>query len=82
MRRELARELHKDGIEWNKDSDTIHCMAHVIQLAVNQFLRHLKSTACNDIIDHNLSEARLAEIDTKNVTVSNTFAKVSCLFPV
>jgi hypothetical protein len=76
LRKELARELLKDGVTWNKDAGTIRCMAHVIQLAVNRFLGTLKSVAKNDTVDRHLSESRLAKIDTKTISFRNTFAKV------
>ena len=51
-------------------------MAHVIQLAVNQFLGVLKSLTKNDAINTRLSQTRLKKIQDNEVSFSNTFAKV------
>ena len=76
LRKELAKELHKEGITWNKDTGTIRCMAHVIQLSVTRLLTILKSLAKNETVNSHLSTNRLSRIKPDQVSFSNTFAKV------
>jgi hypothetical protein len=77
LRKEIERELRRKGITWNHDAGTVRCMAHVIQLAVTQFLRGLKSLARNEAIDTHLSTNRVSRIKLNEVSFSNIFAKVS-----
>jgi hypothetical protein len=71
------KELRKEGIAWNYKAGTIRCMAHVIQLAVNQFLGVLKSLAKNEAVNSHLSAKRRSQIKPDKISFSNTFAKVS-----
>lgn len=80
MRKELARELRKEGISWNEEAGTIRCMAHVIQLAVTRFLTVLKSLAKNTVVDDHLSEKCLSGVQPKEISFSNTFAKVGQIY--
>lgn len=40
--KELARKLARDGMEWNHEMHHIACLNHVINLAVEAFLRSIK----------------------------------------
>jgi hypothetical protein len=79
LRKELERNLRKEGIIWNSDAGTIRCMAHVIQLAVKQFLSVLKSLATNKSVSTHLSATHLSRIQPNYISFSNTLSKIRAL---
>lgn len=76
LRRELAKELRKEGLEWDPEKGTIRCMSHVIQLTVGKFFKVLKATASKNVA-RKLSKRRLDKIEIKTISFCNTFNKVS-----
>lgn len=45
LRHELENELVREGISWDSENGFIPCLAHVIQIAVQAFLKTLKCRA-------------------------------------
>ena len=47
MCEEIERLLSEDGISWSAEKNRIHCMNHVINLAVQDFLKSIKAIRTN-----------------------------------
>jgi len=59
MMKSLRRLLHKDGIRWDGPRHHIPCFAHVINLAVQSFLKNLKVASLSD--EHSWKNAPVDE---------------------
>jgi hypothetical protein len=76
LRTELAGLLERHNqVSWDPVSGSIRCLAHIIQLSVQEFLKSLKAVDENRTIDDGLSQSRLDAIST-SISIPNTFAKV------
>ncbi len=76
LRRQLSKLLADEGIEWDHDVNTVNCMAHVIQLSVNQLLQNLKAAANNDTLVTVFDDSDLRRIDRTEISFGNTLKKV------
>ena len=47
MCEEIERLLSEDGISWSAEKNHIHCMNHVINLVVQDFLKSIKAIRTN-----------------------------------
>ena len=47
MYEEIERLLSEDGISWSAEKNCVHCMNHVINLAVQDFLKSIKAIRTN-----------------------------------
>ncbi len=75
MRKKMKKILKKIDIEWDHEKNHVFCIAHVIQLAVNELLESMKISAVNDKINEIFQEDRLNDID-KETDLINTFLKI------
>lgn len=77
MRTCLAAKLAKEGIQWNTRDMSIPCLAHVLQLVVNEIVSSLKVQSPNESVQTAWNERQLGTIG-EGVLFSNTIRKV-CL---
>ncbi len=66
MKKEMKKILKELDIEWDHEKNHVSCIAHVIQLAVNELLESMKVSAVNDKMNEIFQENRLNDIDKKN----------------
>ena len=71
----VEQRLLEKGIKWNSESGGIRCLAHVIQLAVNSFLKVLKANPNNDFINCELNNTQLDKVSNE-ISYVNVFHKV------
>ncbi len=77
MRKEMKKILKNIDIEWDHKKNHVFCIAHVIQLAINEFLESMKLSAVNDRMNEIFQKDRL-NID-KKTDLNNTLLKI-CYF--
>lgn len=65
----------ENGKPWNPDCGQLRCLAHILNLSVQRFLKKLAAAPENEKLDREVNTSRLARISTQ-VTISNTLAKV------
>jgi uncharacterized DUF497 family protein len=75
MKKEMKKILKELDIEWDHEKNHVSCIAHVIQLAVNELLESMKVSAVNDKMNEIFQENRLNDIDKKNDLI-NTLLKI------
>jgi hypothetical protein len=78
MRKKMKKILRNIEIEWNHEKNHVFCIAHVIQLAINEFFESMKVSAVNDKMNEIFQENRLNDID-KKIDLINTLLKI-CYF--
>jgi hypothetical protein len=80
LRRELENELSSEGIHWDSDSGSIPCLSHVVQLAVQAFLKTLRCRAQNESVGKKVSNRRLKSLGSSSqkgsATIRDIFQKV------
>ena len=60
MAKELSHLLKKEkDINWNHKEMHLHCMNHIINLAVQKFLKSIKGLASKDELDELIDEANM-----------------------
>lgn len=76
LRASIERGLRQKDITWKTEENTIPCLAHVINLVVQEIIRHLKLTPAND--DDNVSSLQKRHIRDiqSSVSVPNSLRKV------
>jgi hypothetical protein len=75
MRKKMKKILRKIDIEWDHEKNHVFCIAHIIQLAVNEFLQSMKIFAVNDKMNEIFQENRLNHID-KETDLINILLKI------
>jgi hypothetical protein len=75
MRKEMKKILREIDIEWDHEKNHVFCIAHVIQLAVNELLGSMKVSAVNDKMNEIFQEDRLNDID-KETDLINILLKI------
>ncbi len=75
MRKKKKNILKEIDIEWDHEKNHVFCIAHVIQLAVNEFLESMKVFVVNDKMNEIFQKNRLNDID-KKIDLINTFLKI------
>lgn len=81
------RELHKDNsIPWDARQMHIPCLAHVVQLVVNEFMKNIKIESEHEHLvneeSYKTGVARIDKILKQKFGFARTVAKVSCIQPV
>ena len=80
LRRELENELARENITWDSESGHIPCLPHVIQLAVQAFLKTLRCNARNEEVSTSkkVKSRRLNSLYSPrgDITVKAIFQKV------
>lgn len=77
LRATVERLLLQKDITWKAEENTIPCLAHVINLVVQEIIRHLKlTTTYNDDSGLTLQKRHIREIQS-SVSVPNSLRKVS-----
>jgi hypothetical protein len=77
LRKELALKLQNDGIQWDSETGSVHCLSHVIQLAVQALLKSLRCNAQNEETERRISNKQLRDV---GVSIKGVFQKVCCNF--
>jgi hypothetical protein len=78
MRKNMKKILKNLEVEWDHEKNHVSCIAHVIQLAVNELLVFIKIFAVNDWMNDVFHENRLNDIDKESELV-NILLKI-CYF--
>jgi hypothetical protein len=79
MNNALKAQLDTEDISWSADENTIPCLAHVINLVVQDIIQHLKFEATTDIDNAEVLQRRhVSDIDA-HVSVPNSLRKVRTL---
>jgi hypothetical protein len=79
MNNALKARLDTEDISWSADENTIPCLAHVINLVVQDIIQHLKFEATTDIDNAEVLQRRhVSDIDA-HVSVPNSLRKVRTL---
>ncbi len=78
MRKNIKKILKKIDVEWDHEKNHVSCIAHVIQLAINELLESMKAFAVNDRMNDVFHEDCLNDID-KETELINTLLKI-CYF--
>jgi hypothetical protein len=78
MKKNMKKILKELEVKWNHEKNHVFCIAHVIQLVVNELLVSMKIFAVNDWMNDVFHENRLNDIDKKSELI-NTFLKI-CYF--
>jgi uncharacterized DUF497 family protein len=78
MRKDIKNVLKDIEIIWDHEKNHVSCVAHVIQLAVNELLESMKVFVINDKMNEVFQEDRLNDID-KDTDLINTLLKI-CYF--
>lgn len=78
LRRELEKELEREEISWDSENGSIPCLSHVIQLAVQAFLKTLRCRARNEDVGRKVSDRRLGSLRSQKdlTTIRTIFQKV------
>jgi hypothetical protein len=73
---ELEGLLEESGIIWNAKENTIPCVAHIINLVVQDIIKHLKLAASEQMENgYRLERRHIAEIQVQT-SVPNSLRKV------
>jgi hypothetical protein len=75
MRKNIKNMLKKINVEWDHEKNHVFCIAHVIQLAINELLESMKVFAINDRMKDVFHEDRLNDIN-KEIELMNTLLKI------
>jgi hypothetical protein len=84
LSRSIQTNLQQEAYNWSSKENTIPCLAHIINLVVQDIIYHLKLSASPDAErGHTLQRQHVREIQTQ-MSVPNSLRKVykcsSCLF--
>jgi hypothetical protein len=79
LTRTLQEKLADQDIFWSPEENTIPCLAHVINLVVQDIIQHLKLSAPPDIENANVLQQRHIREIVAQVSVPNSLRKV-CRF--
>ncbi len=75
MRKNIKNVLRDIKIEWDHEKNHVSCIAHVIQLAINELLESMKIFVFNDRMNKIFQKNRLHDIE-KETELVNTFLKI------
>jgi hypothetical protein len=76
LSRLLEESLEKQGFTWSAKENTIPCLAHVIDLVVQDIILHLKlSAAYDEQLGGTLQQHHIRDIST-GISVPNSLRKV------
>jgi hypothetical protein len=76
LSRSLEENLEKQNLTWSAKENTIPCLAHVIDLVVQDIIIHLKlSAAYDEQLGGTLQQHHIREIGT-GISVPNSLRKV------
>ncbi len=78
MRKNMKKILKDLEVKWEHEKNHVSCIAHVIQLAVNELLVSMKIFAVNDRMNDVFHENRLNDIDKESELI-NILLKI-CYF--
>lgn len=80
LTRSLQKLLQEQGCEWRAQENTIPCLAHIINLVVQEIIAHLK-LAASDAMENGqtLDQNHMAEIHT-HMSVPNSLRKVRVVY--
>jgi hypothetical protein len=78
MKKKMKKILRNIDIKWNHKKNHVFCIAHVIQLAINELLESMKISAVNDKMNEIFQKNHLNDID-KKIDLINTLLKI-CYF--
>jgi hypothetical protein len=82
LRKELALNLQNDGISWDPEIGSVHCLSHVIQLSVEALLKSLRCKAQNEETGGKISSKQLKDVAADQpLTIRGVFQKV-CYHPL
>jgi len=75
----LEQRLGTEGIKWDASENSVPCLAHIINLVVQEIIQHLKLAATTEAIGgEGLQKYQVEDIE-KEMSVPNSLRKV-CIF--
>ena len=64
LKEELERALSRVNSQWDRAENSLSCLAHVVNLVTQDFIKAIGSEATNDRIAHELGEDQVRDIGT------------------
>jgi hypothetical protein len=77
LTRALEKTLEEQGIFWSAAENTVPCLAHIINLVVQDIIQHLQLAATTDIETREPLQRRHVEDITQHMSIPNSLRKVS-----
>jgi hypothetical protein len=72
----LEEELEKEDIHWSAKENMVPCLAHIINLVVQEIIRHLKLTASTEVGAREPLQRRHLQDIGGGISVPNSLRKV------
>ena len=83
LHRQLQKKLRKESVIWNSQQETIHCMTHTIQLAVNEFFTMLKIIKTSNLnVNFDDKKIKFNHIISYDSDYNNVFQKICKIITV
>lgn len=76
LRKTIQRELHHINVQWDHEENAVPCLAHIINLVVQDILRHLQLSAPGEEATAGRLQKRHLKDITESISVPNSLRKV------
>ena len=78
----IESELGQKGIKWRQSENSIPCLAHIINLVVQDIIQHLKLSGLDDNSDDGVLQGHHVRDITQQISVPNSLRKVFTIYHI